>query len=209
MSVHLRLATDGGFREITPATLTRCGFENGCCYANYIDGPADGDPYYHCEVYDRRTDGKRLPECVRAANPVIIEELRQCAEHLDYERTVVVPFPNTDPPLPLPKKLSAPRIWQTLRFDRKPYWCDTHGEFWAALLPGENSHCPYCMSLWQQVVCRVLYQICEVAVVQLHRMRMAAEAARDAPRWAILTPNEAWYLLGLNPSWNPSTEVCE
>jgi len=25
-------------------------------------------------------------------------------------------------------------------------------------------------------------------------------------RWVILAPDEAWYLLGLNPSWNPPTE---
>lgn len=205
--IRLRLVTAAGFREITPATLTRCGFENGCHYANYIDGPADGDPYYHCEVYDQRTDGVRLPECVVAANPVVVEAMRQRAEHPVYGRTVVVPFPVLNSaPLRPPAKI-VPIVRQTLQFDRKPCVCDMHGEFWATLLPSEEVvYCPRCMFAWEQAMRRTLYRICTLAAAHLYRSRIAAEAARDAPRWAILTPDEAWYLLGLNPSWNPPTE---
>jgi len=74
--IRLRLATSDGFQEITPATLSRCGFIDGCQHASYVDGPADSDPYYHRNLYDQRTDGKRLPQCIAATNPVIVESLR-------------------------------------------------------------------------------------------------------------------------------------
>ena len=48
------------------------------------------------------------------------------------------------------------------------------------------------------VVCTVR----DYAVASLHRQRMDAE--RAIPAWQLLT-QECWYLLGLNPSWNPQT----
>ena len=68
--IRLRLATEAGIQEITPASLTHCA---GCEQEYYLDGPADPDPAFCCEVYDRRTDRCRLPECIRATNPVIVE----------------------------------------------------------------------------------------------------------------------------------------
>lgn len=34
--IRLRLATSDGFQEITPATLSRCGFTDGCQHASYV-----------------------------------------------------------------------------------------------------------------------------------------------------------------------------
>ena len=84
--IRLRLATEAGIQEITPASLTHCA---GCEQEYYLDGPAG------CEVYDRRTDRCRLPECIRATNPVIVEGMRLQARHAVYGNTVVVPFPRS------------------------------------------------------------------------------------------------------------------
>lgn len=88
--IRLHLATEAGIQEITPTSLTHCA---GCEQEYYLDGPADPDPHFCCEVYDRRTDRCRLPECIRATNPVIVEGMRLQARHAVYGNTVVVPFP--------------------------------------------------------------------------------------------------------------------
>lgn len=121
--IHLRLATEAGIQEITPASLTHCA---GCEREYYLDGPADPDPHFCCEVYDCRTDRRRLPECIRATNPVSIELMREAAErnyridacsswgaHEAYD----VPFRVHEPRRPLIEfDPSAPIVHRTLRF---------------------------------------------------------------------------------------------
>lgn len=59
--------------------------------ASYVDGHADADPYYHCDLYDQRTDGKRLPQCIAATNPVIIESLRgKAVQYKGYSHNIEV-----------------------------------------------------------------------------------------------------------------------
>lgn len=207
--VRLRLATEAGIQEITPASLTHCA---GCEQEYYLDGPADADPHFCCEVYDRRTDRRRLPECVRATNPVIVEEMRGAAErnyHIDatsswgaheaYDVAFRVhelrrPLIEFDP--------SAPIVHRTLRFHVTRCECDVHGQFMALLLHGELPFCLFCIASWEADMRRTLYHICYYAVASLHRQRMDAE--RAIPAWQLLT-QECWYLLGPNPSWNPQT----
>ena len=195
--IRLRLATEAGIQEITPASLTHCA---GCEQEYYLDGPADSDPHFCC-VYDRRTDRCRLPECIRATNPVIVEGMRLQARHAVYGNTVVVPFLEERRP-PIEFDPSAPIVHQTLRFHVTRCECDMHGEFWAFLLRGEKPFCPYCIANWKGDMRRTLYHICYYAAAHLHRKRMDAE--RTIPAWQLLT-QECWYLLGLNPSWNPQT----
>lgn len=196
--IHLRLATEAGIQEITPASLTHCA---GCEQEYYLDGPADSDPHFCCEVYDRRTDRRRLPECIRATNPVIVEEMRLRARHPVYGNTVVVPFPEERRPL-IEFDPSTPIVHRTLRFHVTRCECDEHGQFTALLLHGEKPFCPFCIASWEADMRRVLYHICYYAVASLHRQRMDAE--RAIPARQLLT-QECWYLLGPNPSWNPQT----
>lgn len=196
--IHLRLATETGVQEITPASLTHCA---GCEQEYYLDGPADPDPHFCCEVYDRRTDRRRLPECISATNPVIIEEMRLRARHPAYGNMVVVPFPEERRPL-IEFDPSAPIVHRTLRFHTTICECDKHGQFMALLLCGEQPFCPFCIASWEADMRRVLYRICYYAAASLHRQRMDAE--RAIPAWQLLT-QECWYLLGPNPSWNPQT----
>ena len=112
--IRLRLATEAGIQEITPHSLTHCA---GCPQEYYLDGPADPDPHFCCDVYDCRTNRQRLPECVQATNPIIIEQMRLAARYTAYGNVGgVVPFP------PVPRSLlseidvSAPIVYRTLRF---------------------------------------------------------------------------------------------
>ena len=152
--IRLRLATEAGIQEITPASLTHCA---GCEQEYYLDGPADPDPHFCCEVYDRRTDRRRLPECIRATNPVSIELMREAAErnyridacsswsaHEAYD----VPFRIHEPRRPLIEfDPSAPIVHRTLRFHVTRCECDEHGQFTALLLRGEKPFCPFCIEL--------------------------------------------------------------
>lgn len=138
-----RLATSDGFQMITPASATRCGFAD-CKHASYIDGAADPDPYYHCDLFDRRTNGKRLPECLQACDPAVIEQMRQAAiSCLSSNSTdsAVVAFP----------AVRAYRLedvagleQRTLRFFRSSCACPQHGIVLAAHLAGERPACPKC-----------------------------------------------------------------
>ena len=196
--IRLRLATEAGIQGITPASLTHCA---GCDQEYYLDGPADPDPHFCCEVYDRRTDRRRLPECIRATNPVIVEQMRLKAQHPAYGDAVVVSFPEERRPL-IEFNPSVPIVRQTLRFHVTRCECDEHGRFTAVLLHGEKPFCPFCIASWEADMRRVLYHICYYAAASLHRQRMDAE--RAIPAWQLLT-QECWYLLGPNPSWNPQT----
>lgn len=194
--IRLRLATEAGFQEITPHSLTHCA---GCQREYYLDGPADPDPHFCCDVYDKRTDRKRLPECVQATNPIVVEAMRLAARPI-YGNAVVVPFPHIAPWRSLSEiDVSTPIVCRTLRFQKTVCECDDHGEFWAMLLPGEEPHCPFCVASWTEAMRRTLYSICCYATTHLHRQRMDAE--RAIPAWPLLT-QECWYLLGPNPSWN-------
>ena len=196
--IRLRLATEAGFQEITPHSLTHCA---GCEQEYYLDGPADPDPHFCCDVYDKRTNRKRLPECIQATNPVVVEQMRLQARHPAYGDAIVASFPFTEPRLSLVEvDITLPITYRTLRFQKIVCECDHHGEFWATLLPGEEPFCPFCIASWKEAMRRTLYHICYYAVAHLHRKRMDAE--RAVPAWQLLT-QECWYLLGLNPSWNP------
>ena len=199
--IRLRLATDTGFLEITPHSQQHCA---GCDQEYYLDGPADPDPHFCCEVYDRRTNRERLSECIQATNPVIVETMRLAARHPAYGNgTVIVAFPPAKPRQPLSEiDVSAPIAPRTLRFRWTVCECDVHGEFWAPLLDGEEQNCPLCIAAWLDAMRRTLYHICYYAADYLHRQRMDAE--RTIPAWQLLT-QECWYLLGPNPSWNPQT----
>lgn len=199
--MRLRIATSEGFQEITPKTLSRCGFTNGCQLASYVDGPADSDPYYHCDLYDQRTDGKRLYQCINATNPVVVESLRDKAEQYaeryeGYSRTIEVSFPHGRWPL----------VYHTLCFVRTPCICDEHGAFYAALLPGEKPRCPRCVEAWENAMREVLYKICTRALAHLHRECIRAEgrkfSAESALQQLALRPNSDWSALGENPPWN-------
>ena len=194
--IRLRLATEAGFQEITPHSLTHCA---GCSQEYYLDGPADPDPHFCCEVYDKRTDRKRLPECIQATDPVIVERMRLAARHSAYGRAVVVSFPLDRRPLS-EVDVSLPIVHLTLRFQKTHCECDYHGEFLAMLLPNEEPFCPFCVEEWLEDMRQVLYRICARAAAHLHRQRMDAE--RAIPAWQLLA-QECWYLLGPNPSWNP------
>lgn len=206
--IRLRLATEAGIQEITPASLTHCA---GCEQEYYLDGPADPDPHFCCEVYDRRTDRHRLPECIRATNPVIVEEMRQFAErNFQLDDVVCGAYDSYDVAFPVhePRRTqakfdpSAPIMRLTLRFYVTRCECDEHGQFMALLLRGEKPFCPFCIASWEANMRHVLYHICYYAAASLHRQRMDAE--RAIPAWQLLT-QECWYLLGPNPSWNPQT----
>ena len=204
--IRLRIATSDGFREITPATLHRCGFAEGREHACYVDGPADADPYYHCDLYDQRTDGKRLWQCIHAADPVIVESLRAKAEKYGgYSRTVDVLFPQ-EHLRDLSSEIRWPLVYHTLRFERTRCVCDAHGTFFAALLPGEKPWCPSCIQNWLDEMRYVLFRILARALAHLHRERMDAE--RRAFRFgrvpdSVLYPGAEWTVLDMNPSWNP------
>ena len=142
--IRLRLATEAGFQEITPHSLTHCA---GCSQEYYLDGPADPDPHFCCEVYDKRTDRKRLPECIQATDPVIVERMRLAARHSAYGRAVVVSFPLDRRPLS-EVDVSLPIVHRTLRFEKTVCECNYHGEFWVVLLPGEKPFCPICVREW-------------------------------------------------------------
>ena len=193
--IRLRLATEAGFQEITPHSLTHCA---GCPQEYYLDGPADPDPHFCCDVYDKRTDRKRLPECVQATNPVIVEQMRLAARRPAYGSGDVVVVAAWRPLAEI--DVSTPIVHRTLRFRWTVCECDYHGEFWATLLPGEEPHCPLCVASWTEAMRRALYSICCYATAHLHQQRMDAVAKTSA--WQLLT-QECWYLLGPNPSWNP------
>ena len=185
--IRLRIATSEGFQEITPKTLSRCGFTNGCRHAGYVDGPADPDPYYHCDLYDQRTDGKRLYQCMNATNPVIVELMRTKAEAYDgYSQTAEVPFPQ-EHMRDLSREIRWPLVYHTLRFERTPCICDAHGTFLAALLPSEEPTCPRCIEAWENAMREVLYKICTRALAHL-----------------AFRPHSDWSALGENPLWNPT-----
>ena len=204
--IRLRLATSDGFREITPATLHRCGFAEGCEHACYVDGPADADPYYHCGLYDQRTDGKRLSQCIAATNPVIVESLRAKAEKYEgYSHTVEIPFPQ-EHLRNLSSEIRRPLVYHTLRFERTRCVCDTHGAFFAALLPGEKPWCPSCIQAWLDEMRAGLFRILARTLAHLHRERMDAEhKALRVGRVpdSVLYPGAEWTVLGEDPSWNP------
>lgn len=207
--IRLRIATPDGFQELTPATLSRCGFTDGCRHASYVDGPADADPYYHCNLYDQRTDGKRLPQCIAATNPVIVESLRGKAERYGSHPQVEVQFPR---PQTRPAQDFDPKehfVCHTLRFKRERCICDMHGTFLAALLPGEKPWCPSCIQAWLDEMRAVLCRILARALAHLHRERMDAEhGALRVGRLpaSMLYPGAEWTVLGENPSWNPTKE---
>lgn len=195
--IRLRLATDAGFLEITPHSTQHCA---GCAQEYYLDEPATQTHTSCCEVYDRRTNRERLPECVQATNPVIVEMMRLAARRPAYgDGTVIVAFP---PAEPWWSKIdvTAPIVHRTLQFRWTVCECDDHGEFWALLLNGEEPHCPLCIATWLEAMRRALYTICTRAVFELNRRRM--DAAAKVPAWQLLA-QECWYLLGPNPSWNP------
>lgn len=140
-----RLATFDGFQMITPASETRCGFSD-CKHASYIDGTADHDPYYHCDLFDRRTDGKRLPECLQACDPSVIAQMRQAAiRYLSSKRaeSVVVPFPALRRYRP---DRSEGLERRTLTFYGSRCACPRHGLVLAAHVAGEHPECPQCAS---------------------------------------------------------------
>lgn len=195
--IRLRLATEAGFQEITPHSQTHCA---GCEREYYLDGPADPDPHFRCDVYDKRTDRKRLPECIQATNPVVVEQMRLAARRPAYgSGDVVVYFPPATQWRPLAEiDVSAPIVRRALRFRWTVGECDDHGEFWAMLLPGEEPHCPLCIASWLEAMRRMLYHICYYAAAYLHRQRMDAERTDRQP--APLLTQECWYLLGSKPS---------
>lgn len=196
--LRLRLATEAGIQEITPASLTHCA---GCEQEYYLDGPADSDPHFCCEVYDRRTDRRRLPECIRATNPVIVEEMRLRARHPVYGNTVVVPFPEERRPL-VEFDPSTPIVHRTLRFHVMRCECDTHGEFWATLLPGEKPFCPFCITSWEADMRRMLASILQHArrwseLADIIDPYLPPERAIDLMRWLPRFPVDA-------VSWTPN-----
>ena len=205
--IRLRIATSDGFREITPATSNYC---EGCQYAVQRHQQDQGkwrfDPYYHCEIYGQRTDGKRLWQCIHAADPVIVESLRAKAEKYGgYSRTVDVLFPQ-EHLRDLSSEIRWPLVYHTLRFERTRCVCDAHGTFFAALLPGEKPWCPSCIQNWLDEMRYVLFRILARALAHLHRERMDAE--RRAFRFgrvpdSVLYPGAEWTVLDMNPSWNP------
>lgn len=204
--IRLRLATEAGIQEITPASLTHCA---GCEQEYYLDGPADSDPH------DRRTDRRRLSECICATNPVSIELMREAAErsyridacsswgaHEAYD----VAFRVHEPRRPLIEfDPSTPTVRHILRFHVTHCECDEHGQFTALLLHGEKPFCPFCIASWEADMRRTLYRICQRALAHLHRQRMNVMAAKEAPLWVLIAPDDTWRLLGPNPSWNPQT----
>lgn len=201
--IRLRLATDAGFLEITPHSQQHCAG----CPQEYLRRAAGRlqQAHFCCEVYDRHTNRERLPECVQATNPVIVEMMRLAARTYTSRNggIVVVAFPPVEPWQPLSKiDVTAPIVHRTLRFRWTVCECDDHGEFCALLLNGEEPHCPLCIATWLEAMRRTLYHICYYAAAHLHRQRMDAEA--KVPAWQLLT-QECWYLLGMNPSWNPQT----
>lgn len=205
MNIKLRLATSQGFREIAPASLNRYGFADKCQLASYVDGPADSDPYYHCDLYDQRTDGKRLPQCINATNPVVVEAMRLKAEAYDGYRIVEVPFPQ-EHLRNLLVEVRRPLVYHTLRFARTRCVCNEHGTFFAALLPDEEPKCPRCIEVWLKAIRAVLFRILIHALAHLHRARMDAEhGALRVGRLpdSMLYPGAEWIALGENPSWNP------
>lgn len=140
-----RLATVDGFQLITPASEARCGFLD-CKHACYIDGAADPDPYYHCDLFDKRTDDKRLSECLQACDPSVIEQMRQAAiRYLSSEpaESAVVPFPSVRAYRPDDMDGLEQR---TLRFFGSRRACPAHGIVLAAHLAGERPECPQCAS---------------------------------------------------------------
>jgi len=157
----------------------------------------------------------RLPECIRATNPISIELMREAAErnyridatsswgaHEAYD----VAFRVHEPRRPLVEfDPSAPIVRHTLRFHVTRCECDEHGQFMALLLRGEKPFCPFCIASWEADMRRALYNICCQASAHLHRQRMDAMAAKEAPLWVLITPDDTWRLLGPNPSWNPQT----
>jgi hypothetical protein len=208
--IRLRLATSDGFQEITPATSSHC---EGCQHAvqrrQQDLGKWSFDPYYHCDLYDQRTDGKRLWQCIRAANPVIVESLRAKAEQYEgYSRTVEVPFPQ-EHLRNLSSEIRWPLVYHTLRFKQALCICDTHDTFFAVLLPGEKPRCPSCIQAWLDEMRYVLFHILARALAHLHRERMDAEhGALRVGRLpaSMLYPDAEWVVLGENPSWNPPKE---
>lgn len=207
--IWLRLATSDGFQEITPATGSHC---EGCQHAvqrrQQDLGKWSFDPYYHCDLYNRRTDSKRLYQCINATNPVIVESLRAKAEQ-SYSRTVEIPFPQEHRRVLIGNHGQWPLVYHTLRFEIKRCECDMHGTFFAALLPGEKPWCPFCIQAWLDAMRYVLFRILARALVHLHRERMDAEHRLlhvDLLPNSMLYPGAKWTVLGENPSWNPPKE---
>lgn len=62
--IALQIQTADGWKAmITPHDEDHCGFSS-CQYVCYLDGPADPDPAYHCDLFDARIEqGQRLPAC--------------------------------------------------------------------------------------------------------------------------------------------------
>ena len=205
--IRLRLTTSDGFREIAPATSSHCeGCQHAIQHHQRDQGKWRFDPYYHCEIYDQRTDGKRLWQCIAATNPVIVESLRAKAEKYEgYSHTVEVPFPQ-EHQRNLSSEIRWPLSYHTLRFERKRCICDVHGTFLAALLPGEKPWCPSCVQAWLDEMCYVLFRILARTLAHLHRERMDAEhKALRVGRVpdSVLYPGAEWTVLGEDPSWNP------
>jgi hypothetical protein len=138
-----RIATSKGLRMITPASETRCGW-GSCRYVSYIDGPADPDPHYSCELFDRRTDGRRLPECLQACDASLLQRMRGAALRTlecDAVAFAEVPFPPVRTYAPgNPEGLFRP----SLRFLGRRMLCAVHGDVVAACLPDEAPVCPRC-----------------------------------------------------------------
>jgi len=196
--IRLRLATEAGIQEITPASLTHCA---GCEQEYYLDGPANPDPHFCCEVYDRRTDRRRLPECIRATNPVIVEEMRRRARNPAYGNAVVVPFPEERRPL-IEFDPSAPIVHQTLRFHVTRCECDEHGQFMALLLRGEKPFCPSCIASWEADMRRMLASILQHArrwseLADIIDPYLPPERAIDLMRWLPRFPVDV-------VSWTPN-----
>lgn len=211
--IRLRLATEAGIQEITPASLTHCA---GCEQEYYLDGPADPDPHFCCEVYDRRTDRRRLPECIRATNTVNIELMRQSAErnfHLDDVHAVRgaydsydVAFPVHEPRPPLIEfDPSAPIVRRTLRFHVTRCECNEHGRFTALLLRGEKPFCPYCIASWEEDMRRMLASILQHArrwseLADIIDPYLPPERVLDLVRWLPRLPTETF-------SWTPTNPI--
>lgn len=199
--IRLRLATEAGIQEITPASLTHCA---GCEQEYYLDGPADPDPHFCCEVYDRRTDRRRLPECIHATNPVIVEEMRLRAAAYRSSSVVVVPFPEERRPL-IEFDPSAPIVHRTLRFHVTRCECDEHGQFTALLLRGEKPFCPFCIANWEVDMRRVLASILQHArrwseLADIIDPYLLPERVLDLMRWLPRLPTETF-------SWTPTNPV--
>lgn len=138
-----RLATSHGFVMITPASLKRCGFAD-CKYACYLDGAADPDPSYHCDLFDLRTDNVRLPECLQACDPSLVEQMR--GEALQFLLATGADSAEVNFP---PVRSFTPQepgglVHRTLRFYAHRLECPRHGTVTAAALQGETFGCPRC-----------------------------------------------------------------